>query len=83
MRESAKAGDRLLVFVGVFGVLVMASALVVALRGPQAGAETTVRTDAQIDLSEFSSTGDLVVPGRGSPASGHQQRTVAHKDDHH
>jgi FtsP/CotA-like multicopper oxidase with cupredoxin domain len=36
--------------------------LVVAFRGPQAGAAVAGRTEAEIELSEFSITGDLVVP---------------------
>ncbi len=62
MSDASKVIDRVTVLVGLIGVLVMATALVVAVRGPQAGAERTVRTEAEIDLSEFSINGDLVVP---------------------
>ena len=78
MSDSSKAIDRVTVLAGVIGVLVMAATLVVAVRGPQAGAETTVRTEAQIDLSEFSITGDLVVPVGEVSLRVTNRGTVAH-----
>jgi uncharacterized cupredoxin-like copper-binding protein len=79
MNDSSKVFDRVIVLVCVIGVLVMATALVVAIRGPAAAASSgTERTVAEIELSEFSITGDLEVPAGPVTLQVTNSGTVAH-----
>jgi len=61
MSDSFKVFDRVTVVVSIMGVLVMATALVTAVRGStaSAGGQGTV---AEVELTEFSISGDLTVP---------------------
>jgi uncharacterized cupredoxin-like copper-binding protein len=61
MNDSSKVFDRLIIFLCVIGVLVMAATLVVAIRGPAASAGIN-RSTVDVSLSEFSIRGGLNVP---------------------
>jgi FtsP/CotA-like multicopper oxidase with cupredoxin domain/plastocyanin len=54
--------DRVTVLIAVIGVLVLATTLVVAVRGPGATAAGVERTTAEVNLTEFSISGELAVP---------------------
>lgn len=61
MNDSSKVFDRLIIFLCVIGVLVMATTFVVAIRGPSASAEVS-RSTVDLSLTEFAISGNLSVP---------------------
>lgn len=62
MSDSSKVFDRVTVLISIVGVLVLATTLVVAARGPAAGAAGADGTTVDVDLAEFSIRGELAVP---------------------
>ena len=62
MTDSSKVFDRITLLVSTTGVLVMAAILILVVRGPSATGADIDSTVAEIQLTEFSISGDLVVP---------------------
>ena len=62
MTDSSKVFDRITLLAAAIGVLVMAAILVLVVRGPSAAGAGVDGTGAEIDLTEFSISGDLAVP---------------------
>ncbi|HEY3427713.1 MAG TPA: multicopper oxidase domain-containing protein, partial [Acidimicrobiia bacterium] len=62
MTDSSKVFDRVTLLVAISGLLVMASILVLVVRGPSAAGAAADGTVAEIQLTEFSISGDLAVP---------------------
>ena len=62
MTDSSKVFDRVTLLVAISGLLVMAAILVLVVRGPSADGAAAEGTVAEIQLTEFSISGDLAVP---------------------
>jgi uncharacterized cupredoxin-like copper-binding protein len=62
LTDSSKVFDRITLLVSTTGVLVMAAILILVVRGPSAAGADADSTVAEIQLSEFSISGDLAVP---------------------
>jgi len=60
--DSSKVFDRITLLVAATGILVMAAILVLVVRGPSAAGASVDSTSAEIELTEFSISGDLAVP---------------------
>lgn len=78
MSDSSKVIDRLTVLISIVGVLVLATALVVAVRGPAVSATGIERTAAEVELTEFSIGGQLAVPVGQVSLRVNNNGTVAH-----
>lgn len=80
MSDPSKVFDRVTIFTSMIGVLVMATAFVLAFRAPAAGAPAVEGTGtvAEIDLTEFSILGDLKVPVGPVTVSVTNSGTIAH-----
>ena len=62
MKDSSKVFDRITMMISGIGILVMAAVLILVVRGPSARAVDVDGAVAEIELTEFSISGDLAVP---------------------
>jgi FtsP/CotA-like multicopper oxidase with cupredoxin domain len=62
LADSSKVFDRVTLLVAISGLLVMASILVLVVRGPSTARAESDGTVAEIQLTEFAIAGDLAVP---------------------
>jgi manganese oxidase len=76
--DSSKVFDRITLLVAATGILVMAAILVLVVRGPSAAGASVDSTAAEIELTEFSISGDLAVPEGGVTLRVTNGGTIAH-----
>ena len=76
MTDSSKVFDRITLLASAIGVLVMAAILILVIRGPSAASAET--SFAEIQLNEFSISGDLAVPEGAVTLRVANAGTIAH-----
>lgn len=78
MKDSSKVFDRVTLMVSAIGVLVMATILILVVRGPSAAGAGINRAAAEIQLTEFSISGNLAVPEGAVTLQVTNAGTIAH-----
>jgi uncharacterized cupredoxin-like copper-binding protein len=78
MNDASKVFDRVTLLVAFAGVLVTAAILVIVVRGPSASGAGVERAVAEIQLTEFSISGDLALPEGPVTLNVKNEGNVAH-----